>query len=291
MPERVKRPARRTSHPVGVVHKEAPAPVAVELPSLRRHSSFHPPPVPMTDSVTRRPFYNRRVTFDLLPSKKFLRTQLHKNYSPLSAFKSKDLVDESDSSRRSSPPSESGTLVSDVHSSSSIDPLDLDIRPAFPTGPMVAGECKRFVGKRLDSLKNPIATMRRMSSSSVSSVTAQFQPELRNEVLRSNLNQDSPYFPSMPLSGTGSRPRTVSTISGESQRSALGCSVPNQTLKSSPRESHPRNSPRLTLLTVQFTVADQQQVKSRMPPTRFSKPWPTRGTAPRAQPHSPPPGT
>lgn len=241
MPKRVKRPARRTSRPVAIVaHKEAPAPAAVELPSLRRHSSFHPPPVPMTDCAPRRPFYNRRVTFDLLPSKKFIRAQLSKTSSPLSAFKSKDIAEDSDFSRRSSPRSDSGTIVSDVHSSSSMDPLDLDIRPAFPIGTMDSP--RPSVGKCLHSLKNPFNTVRRMSSSSVSAVTAQFQPELRSEVLRSNLNQESPYFPTMPSLRTVSRPRTDSTISGGSRRSALGLLVSNQTPKS-PRESHPCNPP------------------------------------------------
>lgn len=291
MPEMVERPAGRTSHPVVIVaHREAPIPVTVEPPSLRRHSSFHRPPVPMGDSAPSRPFYDRRVSFDLAPGKKFFRTHQRKNSSPLCAFKLRDFAEDSDSSRRSSPRSDSGTLVSDVHSSTSMTPLDLEIRPAFSTASSGMGSPRPSLGKRLPSLKNPFATMRRISSSSVSPIAAEFHPELRSEVLRSNLNQESPYFPSMPLPGTEARPRTPSTISGESQRSAFGLLMPNRAPKS-PRELHCDTTSQPSSLTLPLTVADQQQAKNRAPSKRFPNPWPrNRGTAPRARTPSPPPG-
>lgn len=178
-------------------------------PTLRRHSSFHARPAPMTDPIPQRPNNTRHVSFNLDTSK-LLRassTLPRRLSSTKSPFSFNQFVESPESSHRSSEdstilPSASSfknyDATSGYHSSPSMNTVELDIRPTQPY------PLSRF-GKRLPGMKNAFAGKKKSSSSSTS--TPSTEPALKSELLPSST--DSPYIPTSSLSESESRPGTA----------------------------------------------------------------------------------
>lgn len=206
-------------------------------PSLRRHSSFHTGPVSMFDPLPQRPKHARQVSFSLGAPKYsgIPNISSSKSSSPVRPFALKNLADVSDSSPRSSLPSEdSGTLFStpssnhtndlparcydakcDCHLSRPMTPLELDIRPAFPN----PSSPRQLLGKRIPSMRRAFSSKRRANSSTSTTTMVDIEPGLKNELFRPSL--DSPNVTAASTVESDSSPGTAASTSSESCRSAL----------------------------------------------------------------------
>jgi hypothetical protein len=258
-------------------------------PELRRHSSFHPAPVPIIGSFFHRPTHGRQVSFTLAsPKRSSAPNTLHKSYSPMRPFALKDFTESDDSSLQSSLRSDdSRTLVStssssrandllaqgddakyDCHSSRPMTPLELDIQPPFsyPSSPLALP--KQLLGKRLPSMKK--AFRRRTSSSSSAIIIAEVEPGIRSELLRSSLDSTGVMIAqSDSVSGN---------ISGDNYRPAfVRPFIPSRskTMPHSPRGCLPLNVCMCLANNMAIIVVDQEAYPSRKSNIGFSNPWST----------------